>query len=385
MTAKLADSLPKIIECPGLRGKQVLLRTGLNEPIDGGEVVTSDFRIKKALKTIELLQRKGAKVIIIAHLSHADGTSDESLEAVCEKMNETVPVTWAGGLLGREVEDKIAEMKNGEALMLENLRTNKGETSNDKKFAEELAALADVYVNDAFSVSHREHASIVGITKLLPSYAGLLMIDEIENLTLAREPKHPSLFVLGGSKFETKMPLIELFINEYDRAFIGGALANNFFQAKGYEIGESLISDIDLTDSKLIDHPKLMLPIDVTVDGPDGTKIKLPTQVKPDEKILDTGPETIEMLREQIRFVKTILWNGPLGDYEKGFEENTREFARIVAEIAGTSIVGGGDTIASIESLGVMDQFDFLSTAGGAMLMFLEHGTLPGIEALLKK
>lgn len=384
MTAKLAKHLPKIIECPGLRGKKVLLRTGLNEPMSDDKV-TSDFRIKKALPTIELLQKKGAKIIVIAHLSHADGTSDKSLEAVCEKMNEFIPVTWANGILGEDVEEKISQLKEGEVLMLENLRRHEGETSNNKKFAEELASLADVYVNDAFSVSHREHASVVGVPKFLPSYAGLLLIDEIEHLTLAREPKHPSLLVLGGSKFKTKIPLIELFIGKYDRAFIGGALANNFFQAKGYEIGRSLVSDVDLGGSKLIDHPRLILPIDVTVDGPQGMKVKLPTQVEPDEKILDTGPETIEMLKEQIRFVKTILWNGPLGDYEKGYEEHTRKFAQIVADAEGTSIVGGGDTIASIESLGVMEKFDFMSTAGGAMLIFLERGTLPGIEALLKK
>ena len=257
---------------------------------------------------------------------------------------------WAGGLCGDEVKAQAKDLKDGEVLMLENIRHNEGEKKNDAAFAEVLASYADLYVFDAFSVAHRNHASVTEIPKYLPTYAGMLFAEEVTQLSRAISPDHPAIFVLGGAKFDTKMPLAEKFIEAYDKVFIGGALANDFFKARGYEIGRSLHSNIDLSASVLLDHPKLLLPIDVTVRDSAGHRaVKLPVHVAEDETILDAGPATVDMLREEICFAKTVLWNGPLGDYEQGFSEQTEHFAKAVASIEATSIVGGGDTIASIE------------------------------------
>ncbi len=382
MNVDFIPLLHKISERTDLRGKRVLVRAGLDVPLSAEGAVTHTFRIKKALPTLQLLRAAGAKVVIIAHSSRADGSSDDSLKGVCEVLNTYIPVAWVGTSVGPEVDAKIASLKEGELLLLENLRLHPGEKDNDPAFAQTLASYGDIYVNDAFSVAHREHASIVGIPKFLPSYAGLLFMDELEHLSLARTPKSPSLFVLGGAKFETKLPLVELLIERYDRVFVGGALANNFFVANGLSIGKSLISDIDIKTTSLYQHPKLLLPIDVAVLTPGGPMMRKLSEVAHDDAILDAGPETIAMLTEELRFVETLLWNGPLGDYERGFDAGTKQFAQAVAHAPGISIVGGGDTVASIQDSALTDRFTFVSTAGGAMLTFLEKGTLPGIEAL---
>lgn len=385
MPGKIAGSrtLRSITECKDLSGKRVLLRTGLDVPITPDGKVADDFRLRKSLQTINFVRAAGAKLILVGHTSRADGDSSGSLEDVCKQLRSYVPVTWGGGVLGAAVEEKIAALRDGDLLMLENLRTVEGEKGNDTKFAKTLASYADIYVNDAFSVSHREHASIVGVPQYLPSYAGEQFMDEIKHLSLARTPKAPSLFVLGGAKFETKLPLVEALIGNYTKVFIGGALANNFFKMRGYETGKSLVSKIELQNSILFDNPKLLLPIDVTVLSENGPEVKKPDQVLPNESILDAGPETIEMLKEEMRFAETILWNGPLGDYERGFDAQTRAFADIVSHAHGVTIVGGGDTVASIPDKTITDRFTFMSTAGGAMLAYLEKGTLPGIDALL--
>lgn len=365
-----------------LRGKRVLLRAGIDAPLSEDGKVVDDFRVRKSLSTLHFLQAAGARVIIVGHTSRADGTSDASLREICTVLNTYVPVKWAGGIMGDAIRAHVDALKDGEMLMLENLRFEKGEKENDLAFAEMLASYADMYVNDSFSVSHREHASIVGVPKLLPSYAGQLFMDELENLSIARAPKSPSLFVIGGAKFETKLPLVEKLLSSYDRVFVGGALANNFFAARGYEMGKSLVSSLDITISPLFTSSKVMLPIDVMVKSPKGKIVKKPHEVLKDETILDAGPATLAMLVEELRFVATLLWNGPLGDYERGFDTYTNAFAEAVSRANGISIVGGGDTVASIKDTSVTDRFTFLSTAGGAMLSFLEQGTLPGIEAL---
>ena len=240
--------------------------------------------------------------------------------------------------------------------------------ANDPTFARELAALADIFVQDSFDTCHRRHASIVGVPEFLPSYAGLLLEDEIRELSRALRPKHPALAVIGGAKFNTKEPVLATLLKTYDHVFVGGALANDFLKASGQEVGKSFVSNADLTHiKKLLGNSKLVLPVDSVVI---------------DEKILDHGPNTVALLADLAKRAKTILWNGPLGKYEEGFIDATDAFARAVADSGAYSVVGGGDTIASIEGLGLLPRFSFVSTAGGAMLAFLARGTLPGIEAL---
>jgi phosphoglycerate kinase len=239
-----------------------------------------------------------------------------------------------------------------------------------------------VFVNDDFAASHREHASLHAICSLLPSYIGLNAEAEYAQLSKTLSPEHPALFLLGGAKFETKMPLVEKFLALYDHVFIGGALANDFFKAKGYEVGTSLVSDMSLVGSPLLSSEKILLPVDVVAVKNGIPRVTTPESVEKDESILDVGPETIGLLSKHIAAAKTILWNGPLGNYEGGFKEQTLACATLVADAEAYSVVGGGDTVASIESLGISSKFGFLSTAGGAMLTFLEDGKLVALEAL---
>lgn len=382
MAAELISSLHTLGERTDLKGRKVLVRAGIDVPLKEDGSIVDDFRLRKALPTLQLLRAAGARTIVIGHASRADGTSDATLKPVCDLLNTYIPIAWAGGLTDAAVSAQVEALKDGELLMLENLRFDQGEKENSDTFARTLASYADLYVNDAFSVAHRAHASVVGIPKYLPSCAGELFMDELAHLSLARTPKAPSLFVLGGAKFETKLPLVEELAPRYDRVFVGGALANNFFRARGYEVGNSLVSAIDIKASPFFTSPKLLLPIDVVVQTSAGPVVKRPDEVKSDEAIFDAGPETLEMLKEELRIASTLLWNGPLGDYEHGFAVGTQKFAELVASSKAVSIVGGGDTVASVKDAAVTERFTFLSTAGGAMLAFLEQGTLPGIEAL---
>ncbi|MEK9177438.1 MAG: phosphoglycerate kinase, partial [Patescibacteria group bacterium] len=274
-----------------------------------------------------------------------------------------------------------AELKDGEALLLENIRRDHGEEKNDPAFAKALASLGDAYVNDAFPVSHRAHASIVGVPALIPAYAGLQFMKEVEGLTPALAPESPSLAIIGGAKFATKEKLIHTLLTKYDKLFIGGAIVNDFFKAKGFEVGKSLVSN-DKHIKELLDEPKLIIPTDVTVLGPSGQSDKDLGEVGKEDVIDDVGPKSIAALWPVIENAKTILWNGPMGRFEDDFTRATDELAMMVAKSRARSIVGGGDTLASIQKLKLMDKFTFVSTAGGAMLDFLANGTLPGIEAL---
>mgnify|MGYP000377354064 CR=1 FL=1 len=372
-------NLPSVKDIEDLKGKRVLIRASLNVPIEGGRVVNS-FRIKRALPTINFLRKAGAKVIIIAHIGR---DPMDSLEPVFHELKKSIDVKWCPETTGPVTELAVSELKEGEVLMLENVRSDKREKDNVSAFASELATFADIYVNDAFAASHRAHSSLVGIPEHLPSYFGFNFIHEYEELSTAIHPESPSLFILGGAKFETKLPLVDEYASKYTHVFIGGAHANDFFKTKGYEIGESLVSNADLEESGILSHYNLLLPVDVVVKNAEGKRVTSPDKVTAEENILDAGPETVEFLREFIEKAATILWNGPLGDYEHGFSEATEELAKLVAKAKGKSIVGGGDTVASIEGLGLEEQFGFISTAGGAMLDFLEHGTLPAIDAVL--
>ena len=373
-----SQKLPCITDVSELSGKRVIVRASLDVPLENG-VVTNEFRVIKSIPTLLHLKEKGAKIILITHIGRDPKTTLAPLVPVLEKH---LTITYVPALEGELVEKALQELQDGEVLMLENLRSHKGEEENDDAFAKTLASYADIYVDDAFAVAHREHASIVGIPKYIPGYAGITFAEEYENLSRALNPEHPALFILGGAKFETKAPLIERYADSYETVLLGGALANDFLKGLGNEVGASLVSPIDLSQSPLIHRENIIVPVDVVAKG-EGEAHEVDARgVLPDEKILDIGMKTIEILEPYIKSAKTILWNGPLGYYEGGYDVATKACAKLIAESDAYSVVGGGDTVAAIESLGLSDKFGFLSTAGGAMLTFLEKGTLPGIEAL---
>lgn len=367
----------------------ILVRAPLNVPIENGKVA-NEYRLRRVLPTIEYLRSRGARVILISHIGE-QGT--ETLAPVAKRLGELIPgVSFFPECIGERTRSAIRALSPGEVLVLENLRRNKGEQHNDTEFVRELAALADVFVQDSFDTCHRAHASIIGVTKLLPSYAGLLLEEEIRELSSALTPKHPALAVIGGAKFSTKEGVLSALLATYDQVFVGGALADDFLKALGQEVGKSLVSSTpDGGIEKMLSNAKLVLPVDSLVvpgsalgsaDVHAQARIAPAGQVRSDEVILDHGPGTSALLANLAQKSKTILWNGPLGNYENGFIEATDSFARAVASSGAHSVVGGGDTIASIEGLGLLPQFSFVSTGGGAMLDFLATGTLPGIAAL---
>lgn len=326
----------------------VLVRTDWNVPVQDGKILDSS-RIEASAKTINYILSKGAKAIILSHL----GDGADSLEIVAKEAAKIFPNAqvqfvrdpWNGSSPdGKKV---LENLKSGQIAVLENLRFWM-EKENDDGFAQKLAELGDIYVNEAFPVSHRRHASIVKLPKFLPSFAGFRFLEEHEKLSEAFNPDHPFLFILGGAKFETKLPLVEKFLETADHIFIGGA---NALPAYGIFIN---------------DNPKIIFPVG-------------------DVAALDANAETLEILREKIENAKFVLWNGPLGNYEKGFIAGTVALARMLAESNAKIIVGGGDTLAVVSEQSIKDQISshgFISTAGGAMLDFLANGTLPGIEAL---
>ncbi|MFZ2252542.1 MAG: phosphoglycerate kinase [Minisyncoccia bacterium] len=377
MSSSLLRSVEELTDIFGMR---VLVRTSLDVPMDHG-VPSDHFRVRRSVATIAYLLEKGARVIILTHVGRDPKNSTLPLIPILQKH---FPVRHVNGVVGDFVYGEIAHMKEGTAVLLENVRSYTEEEENDIGFAKTLASYADFYVNDAFAVSHRAHASIVGIPKFIPSFAGITFMEEYTELSKAFTPDTPSLFILGGAKFETKEPLIEKYSNHYSHVFIGGALANDFLKGKGFEVGESLLSSVDLKGNPLLEKENILIPTDVMVGGTEGIHEVMVGGVKSDEKILDVGPRTTEELAPYIANAKTILWNGPLGNYETGFDAATKECARHIAESKAFSIVGGGDTITAIESLGLENSFNFLSTAGGAMLEFLEKHTMPGIDALQK-
>ncbi len=371
--------LPTIEDAGDIRGKYVLLRLDLNTPIDLGKVA-DPYRIDQVIPTIDILRLKKAKIIILAHTEAEENTS---LLPMWDYLNGFIKTEFAKELFSPTTIKLVADMEEGDVLMLENLRLDPGEKANDPEFAKKLVAYGDLYVNDAFSVSHRKHASIVGIPALLPSYVGPHFVKEVENLSKAFAPTHPFLFILGGAKFDTKLPLIEKYLSKADHVVIAGALANNVFKTRGYETGTSLVSEGEFAIEGMLRNPKFVVPCDVTIKKPDGfLSLKSADTVELDEYIGDVGPETIEKIEKFVKEASLIVWNGPLGNYEEGFFDKTEQLAQIIADSKATTIVGGGDTLASIEKLGLMDKFTFVSTAGGAMLDFLVNETLPGIEAL---
>lgn len=392
--------IPTVKDIKGLKGKRVVLRLDFNVPIKNGKIVET-MRIDRAMPTIEYLIKKKARVIILSHIGK-DASS--SLKPVVQYLN-TLPATTyrskkIGGDGGREkmkvgfVPDFRSEsahavadgLQEGGVVVFENLRLDERETKNDSEFAKYLASFGEIYVNDAFAVSHRAHASVVGITKYLPSYAGLLIADEIKHLSLALKPKHPFLFILGGAKFETKMPLMKKFMKIADHVFVGGVLANDFFHDKGIETGKSFIDKYNFKLTPLLKNGKIILPTDVVVINGDGkrTSIKNLSDISSGDSIVDVGPETIKNLAPVLKKAKLIVWNGPLGYYEGGFDKATVALLKAITETKATSIIGGGDTAVIVEKLGLEKKLSFVSTGGGATLDYLADGKLPGIDAIVK-
>ena len=365
-----------IKELPHLSGVKVLVRADFNVPIENGQVV-DPLRIGSILSSITYLLEKRAQVIITSHRSG----SKKSLLPVFQYLKKEIPVSFVEDVVGPAANKAARSLKDGTALLLENLRWDSGEESNDPGFAKKLASLADVYVNDGFPVSHRPHASIVGVPSYLPGYAGFQFLRELENLTPALSPQSPSLAIIGGAKFVTKEKLIHALLKKYDKLFIGGAIANDFFLAKGHNVGRSLVSNAEHVRG-LLKNSKIIIPTDVVVENPNGTETKDIAEVHDNDCIYDIGPNSLEALRPHAEKARIILWNGPMGNFENNFRQGTDEVARIVAASRAHSIVGGGDTLASIQSLRLSDDYTFVSTAGGAMLDFLANDTLPGIEAL---
>ncbi|MFY9458050.1 MAG: phosphoglycerate kinase [Candidatus Spechtbacterales bacterium] len=384
----------KTLKDADIKSKIVLLRVDFNVTIEDGKV-SEDFRMRAVLPTIQYLVSSGAKkVLIISHFGRPNGNNGAySLAPVRDHLSRllSIPVEFIYDCVGNEVKTKI-ENSQCRIIVLENLRFYKEEEENDEKFARDLSSLADIFVQDAFGVMHREHASIAGIPKFLPSYAGLLVEKEVGVLSsVLTNPKRPLSILMGGAKISTKIKVLEKFLDIADNICLGGALANTALKAEGIAVGKSLVEE-GVTDNikniKFTDT-RLHLPVDVKVardkESADGIEIKGAGSVEDDEIILDIGPDTQELFSNVIRKSKTVIWNGPMGYIEnKAFREGTHRIARELAGVSGGTftVVGGGDTYLILEELGIMDKISFVSTGGGAMLDFLANGTLPGIEAL---
>lgn len=366
-----------------IKGKRVLVRSDFNLPISAQGEVADVFRLEMGWKTVQYLSERGARLILLSHIGR---DQQETIEPVARAIEAFGKVTFVPALGGALVESTVQVMKDGEIVLLENVRRDPRETTNDESFARELASLADMYVNDAFAASHRTHTSIVGVPKFLPAYAGLLVRDEVKEINAARTPKSPSFAILGGAKFETKAPLVKMLLEKYDHLFITGALANDVFKARGLPVGRSLISK-EQPGEDILNNPRFLAPTDVTVENTDGSvKVKRPEEVSDGDKIVDIGPETVALLAPYLRSAKFILWNGPTGMYENGHTIYVKHITALVSEAVKNGahcVIGGGDTIAAIEASGASkNNLGFLSTGGGAMLEYLLKGTLPGIEAL---
>lgn len=376
-------------DIPELSGKRVLVRAALNTPVANGKVVNT-FRLRSTLSTIQYLRERSARVILISHVSGETGFKDKSdtLKPMWEALRGFVPeLRFCPETTGPVAEAAISELPEGGVLMLENLRRHPGEEGNDSAFAQAVATLGDLFVQDQFDVAHRKHAGVIGIPQFLPSYAGLLLEREVRELSAALAPVSPSLAIISGAKFSSKEPVIRKLLPIYDHVFVGGALANDFLHAQGYALGASLVSDRTEEDVReLLNDEKLLLPVDAVVapvkSAREAGRASDLTDITENEAVLDVGSATARMLEEYIRNAKTVMWSGPLGNYENGFMDGTEMLARSIASSEAHSVVGGGDTIVAIEKLGLSDKFSFISTGGGAMLDFLAYGTLPGIDAL---
>jgi len=384
-----------------LKGKRVFIRADFNVPLDDNLMITDDTRIRSTLPTINYAIDEGAKVILSSHLGRPKGKRDPrlSLAPIAKRLQRLLnkEVIFAPDCVGSQVESLVAKMKEGDVLLLENLRYHPGEEKNDEEFARALGALADVYINDAFGTAHRAHASIVGVPKFLLSAAGLLLKKEVEYLKGAIEnPVRPFVAILGGAKVSGKINVLENLVGKVDKVLVGGGMAYTFIKAMGYEVGKSLVEEDMLETAQRIRKKlkgmgiKFYLPVDCviaqSIESGIETKLIPTLEIPKGWAALDIGPATVKLFSEAIQDAKTILWNGPMGIFEiDAFSRGTFAIAHAVADAYALTIVGGGDTDLAVHRAGVSDTISFISTGGGAALQLLEGKELPGIAILANR
>jgi phosphoglycerate kinase len=377
--------------------KRVLVRVDFNVPVKDGEV-TDDTRIRRALPTIRHLLEEGAHPVLISHLGRPKGEPDQNyaMDPVAARLQELLgePVVKLDAAIGPEVVEALDDWDGRGVVLLENSRFYPGETSNDPGFADRLAALADVYVDDAFGAAHRAHATTVGVAQRMPAAAGLLMEDEIDYLDkVLQDPERPFVAILGGAKVSDKLGVIESLLGTADSLLIGGAMCFTFFEALGHEVGDSLVEEDYLEEAKRLmaeGGERLVLPVDVVVadameEGAESEIVAV--DLIPSGKMgLDIGPKTVALFEGHISGASTIFWNGPMGVFEiDAFAKGTEGVARTVAESGATSVVGGGDSVAAVNKLGLEGRMSHISTGGGASLEYVEGKELPGIAVLPDK
>ncbi len=382
-------------------GKRVLVRADFNVPLDEASgTITDDSRIRATLPTIKYLIKRKARIILCSHLGRPGGRVVEKLrlapvaQRLSELLGRRVEVAPHCSL-GAEVEKEVERLQGGDVLLLENLRFQPEEMENAPAFAQALARLADIYVNDAFGASHRAHASIVGVANYLPAVAGLLLEKEIKVLEgILANPAHPFAELAGGAKVSDKIALLENTLDKVDCILIGGGMAATFLKAKSYEVGSSLVEDDKLNfAAKLMRNAaergvRLLLPVDVVIADKVSAEARVvPVEkIPPDWKIADIGPQTISNFSEELRRCKTVFWNGPMGIYEiEKFAQGTQAMARLLAGLKATTVVGGGSTAEAVAAMKLGDKMTFVSTGGGASLRFLGGEKLPGVEVLLER
>jgi len=399
--------LKTIENIPELKGKRVILRVDFNTPLtdpdqNGDRQVADNTRIKEALPTIKYLIKKGAKLIIITHLGRPDGKIVDSLvvDPVAKELEKLLKkhVEKLDAVTTTTVHEEIKKMKNGQVLMLENIRFRAEEEKCDPQYTKELAGMADIFVNDAFGTAHRRHTSTTGLADFLPAYAGFLMQKEIEALSkMVENPKHPMTIIFGGAKMDSKIGVIKNFIGKADHVLVAGGIGNTFLTASGYNLGESLVQrdKVDLAREIMMDcqeyKTKIILPHDLTVadelsDTAETANVAI-EDIEGDMKAFDLGKWSTEKFCNMIEDSATVIWNGPVGVFEKKpFQNGTRKIAKCIANHKCTSIIGGGDTINAIKMFKLKEKsFTHISTGGGASLEFLEGKILPGIEPLIEK
>jgi phosphoglycerate kinase len=384
-----------------IRGKKVLVRVDYNVPLNYKTgVITDDSRIRASLPTIDYLLENGSKIILCSHLGRPSGKPSEefSLAIVAKHLSQILrqPVSFVNDCIGPEVDKAIAAMKNGDILLLENLRFYEQEEKGDDDFARKLSKHGDIFVDDAFGTAHRKHASIVGVTKYIPAVAGLLLEKEINALgKVLTEPPHPFGVLLGGAKVSDKVAMLNNIMGKVDTIIIGGGMAATFLKAQSYEVGASLLDDSLDTAAEIIEKTKmngvkLVLPDDMLVTNEVNDKGATENvdiaHIPADKHIVDIGTLTITKFTKALEKCRTVFWNGPMGIYEiPQFSEGTKTIARIIASLHGTTIIGGGSTSEIVTEMKLCDKMTFVSTGGGASLKFLSGETLPGVEALLDR